>query len=539
MNLQQLVTDFVLVAAAGEPIRVADIVDAFDEHDPGAVRVALTRAVAAGELSRPSRGMYALPETNGNVVQIDTAENPTGLQIRTDLQEGEEEDGTEGEETSGRIPVEGVIAVEGEITGDGRMIETDALEWEGVLPFAIIWDRQDGDHSGATVGAIEMVERRDGGVIWGAGYLSGDSEDEETRAAVGRVGELLDEGAVGVSIRFDTQDVEIRVKRELLEREEVIEEGGADDLPEEDDEGRVIVWRAASDDVLEVTTHGRIRHLAIVDTAAFAEASIAVAASGALTYSGDGRWAGCEHFFDNPRFGLPGQDERLRYDPERGAWSCPPTVLEDGRVFGHINPMGICLRGRPERCVTPPDANLNAFMRHHAPAAGGQRTGVICVGGSHCDVGIGAAEATRFYDQTGRAVADVRVGRDAYGNWFAGALRPGARDEDVYAFAASDVSGHWEASTSGRMELCGLPAVNVGGFPKGYLTWDEVQSGIAASAAAGEEDCGCTETLDLVDDEGIFAGMQASLKRIEQAVAPLYANHLASTLLDSSEEEPV
>lgn len=425
---------------------------------------------------------------------------------------------------AGRIPVEGVLAVEGDPTGDGRMIELGALRWEGVLPIPILFDRNDGDHDGPTIGCIVEMERRDNGVIWGVGYLSA-SDDPETQQLITRAVELLEEGAVGVSLRFDDEDVEVRVKRSLIE-EAAVEEARADASEDELDEGeeRIIVARYSADDVLYVFTDARARHLAIVDTAAFSDGHIQV--TGAVAASAIvGDWSGRESWFHDPAFGDPMSDPRLRYDPDRGVWSCPPTLTDDGRVYGHITPQGICLRGRPDRCVTPPDGNLEGFMRGRAPAAGGLRTGVICVGGGHCGVGVGAEEATRFYDNTGRAVADVRVGKDKYGIWFAGMSRPGAQEADLYAFAASDVSGHWEYTRSGKMSLVGLPAVNVGGFPKGYLTYDEFRRGLAASAALSvEEGCGTWDQLS-ADDTSV-AALHTKLNHITTAVGELYAAHL-------------
>lgn len=220
--------------------------------------------------------------------------------------------------------------------------------------------------------------------------------------------------------------------------------------------------------------------------------------------------AAMKDYFADPKFGVPGSDDRLRYDPNNGKWSCPVTV-EGDHVYGHVAPMGVCLRGQPGRCLTPPDGDLEGFMRAYAPAAGGLRTGVIQVGGSHADVGVGVVEASKHYDQTGKAVADVRVGRDAYGIWFAGMIRPGATEEMRYALAASDVSGHWEMNSNGQPTLVGLPAVNVGGFPKGYLTHQEVARGIAASAAAAsseielDDDCGCEAHGEIIDLETILA----------------------------------
>ena len=234
---------------------------------------------------------------------------------------------------------------------------------------------------------------------------------------------------------------------------------------------------------------------------------IAIAASAAVTA-----------YFDDPGFGVPGSDDRLRYDPDAGKWSCPPTI--DGEhFFGHVAPMGLCLRGRADRCVTPPEGDLEGFMRGYAPAAGGLRTGVVTLTDrsdhGHSTVGIGSVEATKWYDSVGRGVADVRVGRDAYGIWFSGMIRPGTSKNDRYALAASDVSGHWEMGLRGVPMLCGLPAVNVGGYPKGYLTAAEVASGIAASASVDhdaeahhDENCGCDETAKAVDLRTALAFMR-------------------------------
>jgi hypothetical protein len=365
------------------------------------------------------------------------------------------------------------MIVEGEMTGDGRYFEKGAIRWDaGVLPLPLIWDREEGDHSGATIGYIDSVERR-GSEIWGRGVLS-DSDDPETRAAVMRVGELLSEGAVGVSIAADSIRGHVRIDESIFSE------------IEEDEDG--IKIPIAYDTVTLGYSEARLRHLAIVDTPAFPTAALnAIPTTGALVAS-----AGILHFFDNPAFGVPGVDPRLRYDPDSQTWSCPVTVSGD-HIFGHVAPMGVCLRGRPASCITPPDGDLEGFMRGYAPAAGGQRTGVVVVGGSHADVGVGVIEASKHYDKTGRAGADVRVGRDAYGIWFSGMIRPGLSKDDRYALAASDVSGHWEIGQRGVPVLVGLPAVNVGGFPKGYLTADEVARGVAASLRL--DDCDEPDTL--------------------------------------------
>lgn len=444
-----------------------------------------------------------------------------------------------------RTRVSGPVAVEEEPTGDGRLYTRGAFRWDGVLPIPIIWDPADGDHSGVTLGAIETLERRENGstvVIWGDGYVE-HSEVPEFEQLVQRVLEILEQGAVGVSLRYDDDQVEIRVKRSLIEMQ-AVEEASVDEPElEEADDDRIVVARMSSDDVLYTTTSCRVRHLAVVDTAAMVmdgDNRFGIAASGSLQATGAiaasalaGEWDHCNWMFDDPNFGDPSVDDRLRYDPDRGVWSCPPTLTDDGHYFGHITPMGICLRGRTDRCVTPPDGDLEGFMRGRAPAAGGRRTGVVVCGegSNHCDVGIGAALATAHYDKVGKGVADVRVGRDQYGVWFSGMLRPGTDKNTIYTLEASDVSGHWEFTQTGRMTLVGLPAVNVGGFPKGYLTYREFSHGLAASAGVTIEE-GCSSWVqdpeELESTPGL-AHINQKLDQIGAAVAELWSAHVRNS----------
>lgn len=447
-----------------------------------------------------------------------------------------------------RTSVAGPVAIEGEPTGDGRMIEMNALTWDGVLPYTIIWDPEDGNHSGAVLGAIESMARRPNGVIWADGYVE-DSDVPEFQALVERVCELLEQGAVGVSLALDSATVEVRVKRELIEVDAVHEASIDEQAPEYDEnEERVTVARFSADDALYVTTSARCRHLAIVNTAAIVTPEndrFGIAASGMLHATGAiaasalaGDWSGREYMFADPEFGDITTDPRLRYDPERGLWSCPPTVTDDGHYFGHITPMGICLRGRPDKCVSPPDGDLDGFMRGRAPAAGGLRTGVVTVVDrgqhGHCQTGIGTLAATMFYDG-GWGAADVRVGRDQYGIWFSGMVRPGTTPEQAYQLCAADVSGHWEYPLQGlrnRATLVGLPCVDVGGFPKGYLTYQEYIGGLAASAAVDvTEGCGAwvmepVAASGAVEDD-FKQQVLSQLANLSTAIGDLWAATLA------------
>ena len=127
-----------------------------------------------------------------------------------------------------------------------------------------------GDAASRAVMAVVVTE----------GRLS-ESEDPETRAAVQRVTELLTEGAVGVSVALDyhPDDVETVVQAE--------EAADADD------------WRKPFEEYLPegFTPRQRVRHVAVVDTPALADARLTIDAEGNLTgpivfegtYTGDFR----------------------------------------------------------------------------------------------------------------------------------------------------------------------------------------------------------------------------------------------------------
>jgi hypothetical protein len=141
------------------------------------------------------------------------------------------------QETSPATPLvnswSGVIGVEGQRTGDGRLIEVGALRWDGLtpetpLPFRLV--REDvGAHDGATIGGrILTIERREGAgengstLIWATGDFDLGSEDGIEAQRL--VHENLQRG---VSMDLDDVSFEIRVASDLLHKDgEDDEEGG-------------------------------------------------------------------------------------------------------------------------------------------------------------------------------------------------------------------------------------------------------------------------------------------------------------------------
>lgn len=145
----------------------------------------------------------------------------------------------------------------------------------------------------------------------------------------------------------------------------------------------------------------------------------------------------------------------------------PVVVTEDGRVYGHLATWGTCHIGIPGSCVTPPESpSRYAYFRTGAVItdSGEVSVGQITMGTGHATLSARAPRAVAHYDNTGYAVADVAAGEDEHGIWIAGAVRPGATEEQVAALRGSALSGDWRR-IAGGMELVAALAVNTPGFP--------------------------------------------------------------------------
>jgi 2'-5' RNA ligase len=370
--------------------------------------------------------------------------------------------------TGKTAPWEGVLAVEGIVTGDGREFAPGALNW-AELPVPLRWNIED-SHGGephtvaVNVGRIDKVWR-DEGKIMGSGVL--DLSDDNGRRAHAKIeGKFLR----GVSIDADSiADADV----EFVWPEDVNAGTG------EGDEEDLLEMLFAQPEKM-IFHGGRIRAATLVDIPAFAEAYIAlldeqgaVVAGGqpvgedvvrtltvvepvpakprALVAAGE-VWRPAPEWFSDPKLSLP----------------TPITVTDDGRIYGHAAQWGSCHIGQEGVCVQPPHEDAHPYYRTGEVAcADGSRVAVgqITVGTGHAPLHLGASPAAEHYDNTGAAVADVAVGNDAHGIWVAGAIRPGADPLKVYELqAAGQVSGDWRR-IGGELRLVGLLAVNVPGFP--------------------------------------------------------------------------
>ena len=392
---------------------------------------------------------------------------------------------------------EGVIAREGEMTGDGRMIEDGALRWDDLpIPLRVAF-KDVGGHDGAEVcGRIETVERREGGDIYATGTF-------DLGSAVGAEAfrQVSEQMSNGVSI--DTDDVAFRV----MEREDANVPGASsDDTPDEG--GRVQVMQVAPDDSIMVIESARLRAATLVAVPAFATARVYAAGQAPSTSETPEL---DENVDSEAEMARSADADPLSRDsltaaaiptapPE--AWFKDPqltgptalVVEDDGRVYGHIAAWGTCHIGQVGKCVEPPTSPSNyAYFRTGAlRTAEGTSVAVghLTMGTGHAGPRDSANAAAEHYDNTGTVFADVAAGEDAYGIWVAGSLRPGITAEQVRVARSAPISGDWR-TIRGSLELVGALAVNVPGFPvprpQGLLASGEVRS-LQASGVVAHDD---------------------------------------------------
>lgn len=423
---------------------------------------------------------------------------------------------------------EGVIAREGEMTGDGRLIEDGALRWDDLpIPLRVAF-KDVGGHDGAEVcGRIETVERREGGDIYATGTF-------DLGSAVGAEAfrQVSEQMSNGVSI--DTDDVAFRV----MEREDANVPGASsDDTPDEG--GRVRVMQVAPDDSIMVIESARLRAATLVAVPAFATARVYAAGQAPNTSEPAERDENVDSEAEMAR--SAGADPLSRDSltaaaiptapPE--AWFKDPAltgptalvVEDDGRVYGHIAAWGTCHIGQIGKCVEPPTSPSNyAYFRTGAlQTAEGTSVAVghLTMGTGHAGPRDSANAAAEHYDNTGTVFADVAAGEDAYGIWVAGSLRPGITPEQVRVARSAPISGDWR-TIRGSLELVGALAVNVPGFPvprpQGLLASGEVKS-LQASGVVAHDDSAAraAHPSSRMRGDGLTLGDISYLKRLAES----------------------
>jgi 2'-5' RNA ligase len=172
------------------------------------------------------------------------------------------------------------------------------------------------------------------------------------------------------------------------------------------------------------------------------------------------------------------------------------NIADDNRhIFGYAALWGTCHIGHPDVCITPPrEPSHDHYLLGEVLTGEGKRVavGTVTLGTGHAPMfGVNARQAVEHYDDTGTAVADVVVGNDENGIWYAGAIRHGVPAGRVAELRAAKLSGDWRG-IGGKLRLIALLAVNVPGFGVPRLATRVAHGTQTALVAAGLVD----ETTD-------------------------------------------
>lgn len=485
----------------------------------------------------------------------------------------EPEDETVG---AGLIPWHGVLAPEGVFSGDGRMFAHDALTFRDLpLPLTYQKSSDDGHKGSVTVGSIEHIERRDA-MMHASGYFLATPEADEV------VGLLAHFGRYGVSVDADDAEMELDEENGKVTFSKArIAAASVVGIPAFD-QAYICLGEPAGSMAASAVVAGRgpgwLTHP--VETKRLHDYWTRPGEAGYLKI-GWGRPGGgdfyrcrtevgeeigenspeklrfinqiCAQWHHDVLHVWPGQEgvasgETVEMDNAEPApaltlvasadqikapadWFKNPeftkithlTVTKEGRVFGHIAEWGVCHIGINGVCTEPPHSNSDygyfankAVLLDDGTLA---RTGVLTLGGKHATGHLSLGEATRHYDTTSAALADVTVGEDDFGIWCAGWLRPGVAPENVVALRASDISGDWREISrgSGELEMVAALAVNAGGFPiKVAASGGRMVSLVAAGMVHDEN----SNTIDYaLMAEALAAAMEDRQKRRERMAA--------------------
>jgi hypothetical protein len=357
----------------------------------------------------------------------------------------------EGEDTTGRrfrIPI---LIPEGVPTGDRRIFAEGALEAKEP-PMPLLWQREtdEGHKRSVIVGRIDKIERLESGGLGNA------------------------EGV------FDTHADAEEAARQVRERYLTGVSGDVDQFESE------LSQTDTGDDSMLIK-HGRLVAATLVAKPAFQEASIEMipeeGETTVITASG-GPLLPPKSWFFKPSLDGPTM----------------LTVTDEGRVYGHIAEWGTPHLGNPQLKPPRSGSNYRYFNRKPLRTAEGEdvKVGQLTLVGGHAKLAFDPDRATRHYDDTRSAVADVVAGEDEFGIWVSGAMRPDVTPTQLRAFRASEPSGDWRMR-DGQLELCAICQVNTAGFPvtpRALVSSGEVVSLVAAGMLGHEtQRAGLSETV--------------------------------------------
>lgn len=363
-----------------------------------------------------------------------------------------------GEPSMTRRAFSGVLAPIGVLSGDGRIIDSDATIDYREFPLPLLFQKatSTGHDTAIVVGKI-IAATTSGEAITATGEFFDTPEAEEATR-------LVAEGVIRPSV--DLCDT-------VVDWVWHSEDGTPID-PDSDD------WDPEMAERVHVRS-ATVMAATLVSTPAFAEAKIILGEETVDPVDEDEQQAlvAASCLLDNPTV-----DASAFNDPHLDA----PTALnvtDDGRVLGHLALWGTEHVGMPGRRVTPPHSSCGYALFHVSTintTTGPLSCGRLTVGCGHADARATMRDAAAHYDQTGTTWAFVRAGEDRHGIWVAGVINPDADDASIRAGASAPLSGDWR-SVGGNLELVAALSVNTPGFPvpRSYASREEALSLTAAA----------------------------------------------------------
>lgn len=374
-----------------------------------------------------------------------------------------------------------VLAVEGEPTEDGRLLERGSISWRD-LPLTLMGmvETTVGGHVGAKVaGRIDSITRVASDLA-STGQLTSQFGINELAPLV------ADRTVRGVSVDLAVLDWEYRDRDTGATLSE-------DDLFEYWLEGK-------ESQVLFAVLDGVIVGATVCPMPAIANAEISLAASAGLDPAGRSILADAlgdrrKALADVPLIRVftafdrapsrplvaaaPIVDlapaTRAHFELTEFPGNTPLTVTEPGpdgwrRVFGHVATWDTCHVGIPGVCTTAPRSYTNpAYALFHQASyltleGDTLDVGSLMLGTGHAGLSASRAEATRHYDRPDMVGARVRATDGEYGIWVSGIVRAEMTDAGVRELRENPPSGDWR-QYNGHLELVAVCAVAVPGFP--------------------------------------------------------------------------
>jgi hypothetical protein len=435
-----------------------------------------------------------------------------------------------------------VAAIEGVPTGDGRIIEPDALTWR--MPPLPLMGMKTSPHDpggmspndpAVLIGRIESITRDGQNIVANGHLLPTEDGDDFTAilAGMGRMGVSIDVGSAEVQITAEPMMPSPMDPGAFDESEPPMEHLVAGEImgitvcPFPAFAGAYIVLGDGSNipdgDLGTPTPEQASMGIRFVDAVACEPCEGGLP----LTASAAGPLAPPKGWFEDPGFHIG--DDRLKETIDSktgrpsGKFACPLTVTEDGRVFGHIAQWGVC-HTSPQfmsrgQCVMAPRSKTGYAWFHGRGSVLTAEGELLDVGRLTADTGhastamsVSAAQAIAHYDNSGLTAAVVRAGEDNFGIWVSGALHPSTSPEQIYTLRANPPSGDWRPVGSGQ-ELVAVLCVNEPGFPVAKAMMSPSSGHVTSLVAAGVPLFTLPAEIPLTDAE--------RLDMLERGFAPL------------------